>query len=330
MKHKQERRDHYAELTDRIVAELEKGVIPWQKPWNPDSCNGPQGPVNGVTGRPYHGVNVLALGMDARAFMTGDPRWCTYQQAQEHGYQVRKGEKATTIFFAKPLKVEDKERDRDDADGPATKLIHLLRAYAVFHIGTQIDGAPPYKAPTVEEAPWTRPDAIRKIMDNSGFVFRSGGERAFYSPQPKPGFIQLPPDSAFHDMPAWAATMAHEMIHRTGAEDMLARDLSGSFGSAKYAEEELVAELGSFFTCNVLNLPTNCTNNAAYLGHWAAKLKTDSRAIFRAAAQAQRASDAILGFHPDYALANKPDAEPETLKNVLPTPPAVVREAMPA
>ena len=118
MKKQYERRDHYAELTQKILGELEKGVIPWQRPWDPDKCAGPQSPINGITGRPYHGVNVLALGLDARAFMTGDPRWCTYQQASEAGMQVRKGEKATTIFFAKPLEVANKADNEKDEDRP--------------------------------------------------------------------------------------------------------------------------------------------------------------------------------------------------------------------
>ena len=79
--------------------------------------------------------------MDMRAFQTGDPRWMTYQQAHEKGYQVRKGEKSTTIFFTKSYEVEDDKAD----DGK--KAVRILRHYAVFH-ASQIDGIPPYKAPT--------------------------------------------------------------------------------------------------------------------------------------------------------------------------------------
>src|ERR1700688_3882558 len=91
-------RDPMQEFADRIVAELEKGVKPWVRPWDPEKAGGPQAPFNPVTGKRYHGVNVLILGMDLRAFQSGDPRWMTYQQAHEKDWQVRKGEKSTTIF----------------------------------------------------------------------------------------------------------------------------------------------------------------------------------------------------------------------------------------
>ena len=133
-------------------------------------------------------------------------------------------------------------------------------------MASQIEGGPAYKAPTADEAPWTRPDAAQTILANSGAVIRSGGDRAFYSPSTD--HIQLPPDAAFLGAPQWAATALHELGHWTGAKHRLDRDMSGGFGSAKYAEEELVAELGSYFTSSTLNLPTDCTQNAAYIGHW--------------------------------------------------------------
>src|SRR5271168_343498 len=95
-------RDPIQEFADRIIAELENGVKPWVRPWDPEKAGGPQAPFNPVIGKRYHGINVLILGMDIRAFQSGDPRWMTYQQSQKNEWQVRKGEKATTIFFTKP------------------------------------------------------------------------------------------------------------------------------------------------------------------------------------------------------------------------------------
>jgi antirestriction protein ArdC len=141
-------------------------------------------------------------------------------------------------IFCQAFRVRNKDHAPDKDDSPATRLVNMLKAWSVFHF-SQLDGASVYKAPTVEEALWTRPDTIRTIMDSSGFVFRTGGDRAFYSPDPSPGFIKLPPDNAFTDMPAWCATEAHEMIHRPGARDLLNRDMSGHFGSAKYSEGNL-------------------------------------------------------------------------------------------
>ena len=110
------RRNPMQEFADRIIAELEKGVKPWVRPWDPDKASGPQAPFNPVTGKRYRGINVLILGMDVRAFQSEDPRWLTYQQAYEKRWQVRKGEKATTIFFAQPYEIEDDET----ADGKKT------------------------------------------------------------------------------------------------------------------------------------------------------------------------------------------------------------------
>lgn len=154
-------RDPMQEFANRIVAELESGVKPWVRPWDPAKAGGPQAPFNPTTGRRYHGINTLILGMDMRAFMSGDPRWMTYQQAHEKSWQVRKGEKSTIIFFAKRYEVEDQEVQ------DCRKTIRILKHYYVFH-ASQIDGIPPLKPPTVEEAPWTRPEAADIILKNSG------------------------------------------------------------------------------------------------------------------------------------------------------------------
>jgi antirestriction protein ArdC len=294
-----QRRDPMQEFADRIVSELEKGVKPWVRPWDPDKAGGPQAPFNPVTGKHYHGVNVLILGMDLRAFESGDPRWMTYRQAQEKNWQVRKGERSTTIFFAKPLEIDDDEKE----DG--RKTIKVLKHYAVFH-ASQIDGIPPYKVPTIEEAPWTRPEAADIIMKNSGAVIRIGGDRAFYSPSTD--HIQLPPESAFNGPAEYATTGLHELGHWTGHPSRLNRPLQNRFGSAAYAMEELRAEMASAFVASVIGIPTDIPQHASYLSSWIKALKDDKREIFRAAADAQRIADMELGFHPDYAA--RMQAEP--------------------
>lgn len=297
------RSDPFQEFTNTIVAALERGVVPWQRGWNPDLCAGPSAPINAVTGRRYHGANVLTLAMNPASFETGDPRWCTYQQAQSRGWQIRKGEKATTVFLCKPLEVENDKR-ADDRDRPATKIINMLRAFSVFH-STQMDGIPPYVRPSHEEAPWTMPEATQIILDNHGVPIRIGGDRAFYSPALD--FIQMPPYGAFEDDAALAAVAMHEASHSTGHPSRLKRDQSGKFGSPLYAMEELVAELSSFMVNSTLGLPTDTQNHSAYMGHWAAKMKEDNRAIFRAASEAQRSASYLLLKHPDYAASMEPD-----------------------
>ncbi len=98
------RRDLYQETTNKIIAALEAGTPPWRRPWDPDRA-APTGPVNGATGRPYHGINILLLGMTPQAFASDDPRWITYKQAQERGWQVRKGAKASTVLFFRKVEV---------------------------------------------------------------------------------------------------------------------------------------------------------------------------------------------------------------------------------
>jgi antirestriction protein ArdC len=230
--------------------------------------------------------------MDMRAFQSGDPRWMTYQQAQEKNWQVRKGEKSTTIFFSKPYEVEGDETE----DG--RKTIRVLKHYAVFH-ASQIEGIPEYKEPGIEEAPWTRPEAADIILKNSGAVIRIGGDRAFYSPSTD--HIQLPPEHAFHGPPQFAATALHELGHWTGHPSRLNREIQARFGSAAYAMEELRAELASAFVAAELGIPADIPQHASYIASWIKPLKDDKREIFRAAADAQKIATMVLGFHPAYA-----------------------------
>ena len=121
-------RDHYQELTDRIIAALEAGTRPWQKPWDPDKAGGPSMPVNAATGRRYRGINTLILGMSSLAFTSNDPRFCTYKQAAERGWQIRRGEKGTTVYFFKQLTIGDHELSRERR-GP----YETHSSIAVFH-----------------------------------------------------------------------------------------------------------------------------------------------------------------------------------------------------
>jgi antirestriction protein ArdC len=290
-------RDHYQEVTDRIIAALEAGTPPWRRPWDPDKTGGPAMPRNASTGQRYRGINVLTLGMSALAFSSADPRWATYKQAEDRGWQVRKGERGTTGYFFKRLEVRDDSKPEGDED--AVKRIPLLRAFSLFH-ASQIEGIPDYISPTIEEAPWRAPEAAEIILANSGAVIRVGGERAFYSPATD--HIQMPPRSAFATAEGFCGTMIHEAGHWTGAESRLNRDLRNRFGSHDYAREELRAEIGQMMVCAELGI-ADCdfSNNAAYVASWLEKLRSDRKEIFRAAADAQRIADYLLAFHPDYA-----------------------------
>jgi antirestriction protein ArdC len=296
-------RDHYQEVTDRIIEALEAGTPPWRRPWDPDKAGGPAMPRNAVTGHRYRGINVLTLGMSLLTFTSGDPRWATYKQSEERGWRVRKGERGTTGYFFKKLELRD---DRTDGSGPEdgednVRCIPLLRAFTLFH-ASQIDGIADFIPPTIEEAPWRAPEAAEIIIANSGAIVRFGGERAFYSPATD--HIQTPPQAAFATAERFCGTLIHELGHWSGAGSRLNRDLRNHFGSHDYAREELRAEIGQMMVCGELGIAVSdddFSNNAAYVASWLEKLRSDRKEIFRAAADAQRIADYLLAFHPDYA-----------------------------
>lgn len=172
----------------------------------------------------------------------------------------------------------------------------------MFH-PSQLENIPPYVVPTIEEAPWRRPEAADIILRNRGAVVRIGGEKAFYSPSTD--HIQLPPEQAFRGPPEWAATALHELGHWTGHETRLSREegMKARFGSAPYAMEELRAELSSPFIAGELGIPADIPQHASYIADWLNRLKDDKREIFRAAADAQRIVDYILAYHPEFRAA---------------------------
>jgi antirestriction protein ArdC len=287
-----QRRDHYQELTDKIIAALEEGTAPWRRPWNKTAGAGATAPVNAATGHRYRGINLFVLGMSPRAM--SDPRWCSYRQAAERGWQVRKGEKATPIYFYKPIEIED----REGQGGAETRRIPILRTFSVFH-ASQIDGVPDLVQPVAIKTVPERIEDVEIILKASGVLVRTGGDEAFYSPALD--LIQMPPDEAFHSPEERASTLFHELAHASGHPNRLNRDLTGKFGSEKYAKEELRVELSACAVGSILGLPCNVPNHASYLQSWIKVLKQDRREIFRAAAEAQRIADYILNFHPDHA-----------------------------
>ena len=293
-------RDHYSEITEQIIAALEAGTPPWRQPWDNAKAGGPCMPQNAATGARYRGINVLTLGMSPLAFMTGDPRWATYKQAQERGWQVKKGAHGLTGFFYKRIEADRTENPGGESEGG--KCFPLLRSFTLFH-ASQIEGIPSYLPLTVAEAPWRAPDSAETIVRNSRATIRIGGERAFYSPSTD--HIQMPPQRAFRSPAAWASVQLHELGHWSGSRTRLNRDLSGPFGSADYAREELRAEIAQVMICAELGIPEcDFTNGAAYVAHWVGKLRDDKKEIFRAAADAQRIADFLLAFHPDFAARN--------------------------
>jgi antirestriction protein ArdC len=286
----QPKRDHYQEVTDQIVAALEQGIIPWRRTWNQGACGTP---MNCTTGRFYRGINTLLLGLAQAISFGDDPRWCSYRQAQARGWQVRAGARGRTIVFYKRILKNQEARE----DG-AVPYFQLLRFSTVFH-ASQIEGIPDYKKPELGSVSWQTPDAIHTIIENSGVDIRYGGGQAFYSPSTD--HVQMPVREAFESPEAFAQTAAHELGHYAANKRRLGISEGGRFGSREYAAEELRVEIGSAMVCSTLGIEPDISNAAAYVANWLERLKNDSREIFRAAADAQRIADYLLGFHPDYA-----------------------------
>jgi len=288
-----ERADLYAEVTAKIIAELEAGRFPWVQPWGRSGTGPAPGlPRNAVTRRSYSGINILILwgAVIERGF--ADQSWLTFRQAQEAGGNVIKGERGVTVVYADRF-VPKGESDRARRDGDDARAIPFLKRFTVFNIA-QCEGLRPglgverVALPPCEPVP-----AAEALIAASGADFRIGGDKAFYVPSAD--FIQVPPQPAFFDQINYYRTALHELTHWTGHGSRLARDLANSFGTHGYAREELVAEMGSAFLCASLGIvPT--VRHADYLGNWLAVLRDDNRAIFRAASAASRAAEYLLAF----------------------------------
>lgn len=275
----------YETVTARIVEELEKGAAPWIKPWRADSS----ADRNVISKKPYRGINRLLLGMSSAVFAYESPDWATFRQWQEKGGSVRKGEKATHIVFFKPIVGK---QTNDETGETEEKGYCVIRGYCVFN-ACQVDGIEVAR-PVIEPSEFERHERAEHTLQASGAVIRHGGDAAFYAPSRD--MIQLPNKSAF-DVPAsYYATALHELTHWTGAKHRLDRNLDlGKFGNPAYAFEELVAEMGAAFLCADHGIQGEL-RHSGYIGHWLKACRDNDRAIFKAAALAQQASDYVLAM----------------------------------
>lgn len=298
------RADIYTRITERIVAELEKGVRPWVQPWSVGNTNGRITRPLRHNGEPYSGLNVLLLWSEAMARGFAAPTWMTFRQARELGAHVRKGETSSTVIYASRF-----TKTETDARGDETeRAIPFLKAYGVFNVG-QIDGLPYhyYAPPGPVRDPLERIAQADLFFAHAGAVIRHGGARAFYSPSSD--HIQMPPFEAFRDVASYVAVLSHEHIHWTADSRRVGRDLSRyAKDRSERAREELVAEIGSALLCADLGIVPELEprpDHAAYVASWLTVLADDRRAIFQAAAHAQRAVAYLHGLQPDAGMARE-------------------------
>ena len=282
--------DIYAQITDRIIASLEQGVIPWHKPW----VGGSSGCISYSTGKPYSLLNHILLNGQSGEYIT-------FKQATLAGGHIRKGEKSKYVVFWKPYEKVDEET------GEITKHFYL-RYYNVFHLD-QCEGISPRWAVSVRASSDLQPDAaadavIKDYVNRSGVTLRiTESDRAFY--QPGTDTVTVPQLSQYKQQEEYYSTLFHELTHSTGHRSRLDRlnDIA-AFGSDQYSKEELVAELGSAFLVNHVGLETSASfrNSAGYIQGWLKSLKNDKKLLVTAAGAAERAVNLILnqkGDDPD-------------------------------
>src|SRR5712692_2030221 len=269
----------YEIVTSRILAELEKGQVPWRKPWRTLP------PANLISKKPYRGINVFLLALAGY----GSQYWLTYRQAQALGGKVRRGEHGTKIVFWKFDTYETESADGESEERKAA----FLRYYTVFNL-EQTEGLKALLA-LPPASPIESAEAIVKGMPNPP-AFEQDAQAAYI---PSRDVVTMPSRTAFDSQAEYYSTFFHELTHSTGHKKTLARegfDTPQKFGSDSYSREELIAEMGSAMLCGVAGIEQGTlANSAAYLKTWIERLKSDSRLVVSAASAAQKAADYIRG-----------------------------------
>lgn len=274
----------YDLVTERIIAELEKGIIPWEKPWT------------GVRSGAYNRVSKKAYSLLNQMLLKHTGEYATFKQWTDLGGHIKKGEKSEMVVF---WKIFEKEEINSDTGEKEVQKIPMLRYYNVFHI-SQVEGVEPLAIPfrdvePIEEADKVIADYVAR--ENIEFTECASNE-AYYSPSRD--CVVVPMKEQYKLINEYYSTTFHELTHSTGHKNRLDRLKSGqnaAFGSENYSKEELVAEIGSASIMNLLGIETKKTfrNSAAYIQNWLQVLKNDSKFIVSAAGRAEKAVNYIMG-----------------------------------
>jgi len=285
-------------VTQKIIADLEQGVRPWQKPWDSGMAAGRIIRPRRHNGEPYNGMNILLLWGAAIDNGFQNPTWMTFKQATDYGGHVRKGEKSSLVVYAdKIVRTEEDASTGEDME----KIIPFLKGYNVFN-AEQIEGLPEQFQFKPEPKPdgniINRLEPVESFVRHTGALIRHGGNRAYYANSSD--HVQMPPIEAFADAEGYYATLTHELTHWTKHPDRLARDFGRkTWGDEGYAKEELVAEIGAAFLCADLGItPETRADHAAYIDSWLQALKNDRKLIFTAASHASKAVEFLKNRQP--------------------------------
>jgi len=275
----------YEIVTNSIMESLENGVIPWRKPFS-DSFN--MLPINFSTGRAYRGINILLLGSIGYNLAYSHNSWLTFHQAKKIGGHIKKGEKASQVLFWKKIHLHE-ETESDSTD---EKMVFIARIYHVFNVD-QCEGLDYDKGSLIPESPISSADEVISSFPSPPEIQLSS--HAVYFPELD--VVKIPSSDKFISQEEYYATLFHELIHSTGHPSRLNREFQGRLKAEQsYAEEELIAEVGSAFLCAMLGIDNSDIqqNKASYIQGWLKSLGDDKRLVVKAASQAQKAVDYIL------------------------------------
>jgi antirestriction protein ArdC len=321
-----EKRDYRQDITDEIIRLIETGTAPWQRPWDSSQAARLTGrPYNAATKRAYSGCNALFLMIKGKVLSAdNDPRWCTFLQAKEQGWKIKKGAKGTTVEvwkYDEKSKVKNEETGEDE-----TVSIRLPKPIVFYHTvfhASQVEGIPAY-VPSKREEGWTPIEAAEAILKNSGAVIKHDDAQAYYKPFTDE--IHLPPKGTFPMPEKYYQTALHELSHWTGHETRLNRQILNRFGTASYAKEELRAEMASLYIAMETGIPFDPHNSASYQASWLEALKNDKHEIFRAAKDADRITDYVMAFAqvPELIEGESPEAQKKMLEIVQADVPAAL------
>jgi antirestriction protein ArdC len=300
--YKNDPKDMFQEVTDRIIKALEQGVAPWKKPWTFADSGLSGFPVNAVTGRQYSGINVLLLWMACvdNGFVSN--RWLTFQQALNAGGNVIKGQRGTYATVYRPF--EQVKTDKDghvvyDENGHEVMEPGYYASRCVLFNALQCENLPDEitRMPQLPVLPELQrlARAEELIAGSKVGIIHRRQNRAFY--RPSVDCITMPLMGQFRTAADYYSTVLHELTHATGHQNRLAREgiirSKGQFGDPVYAFEELIAEIGSAFLCTELGIQGNIEHEN-YIGCWIKRLKEDKSAIFSASRYAREAFEYLM------------------------------------
>jgi len=294
------------QVAEKIIEALEAGTAPWLKPWSGAELMGML-PQNGKTGSPYNGMNAVYLMAEATAKGFSDPRWVTYNQAEEMGANIKKGEKSTLVQYWKFTDTVDKLDENGEKvlreDGKPEKVTVKLQNPKVFYASVfnaqQCENMPKLEIKD-KDFSFNPNETAETILKKSGANIKHiASDRAYYSS--KHDEIVLPLKEQFVSENEYYSTALHELGHWTGHESRLDRKLGNEFGSEDYAKEELRAEIGSFMLSAQIGIDFDPGNHFAYIGSWVKALEEDPKEIFRAARDADKIANFVMDLSKEIA-----------------------------